>query len=190
MENEDKNLGGRPTKYKEEFCDAAEKYFGREPYTKHEVDVTDAKGNTHKKTVYEPCDFPTLAGFAVSIGVHRETVRNWANEVYPEDYEDKSLAGTHVHPRFFATIKKATDYQENILVTNGLKGLYEQPAFIFVSKNVLGWKDRVDVEAKHSGEVISGAAQLAATLQKLLDKDMEASKDAESGQQNSDTDNS
>lgn len=174
METNDRNDSkmGRPTKYEDRFVEEAQKYFGKEPYTKEVVEVTDSKGNTSKKTVYEPTDFPTLAGFAISLGVHRDTIYSWANETYPDDYEDESMRGNLKHPDFSDAIKRAKDYQEHILITNGLRGLYEQPAFIYTTKNILGWRDKVDIDATTKGEKIGNtAAEMLELYRQLMKKE-------------------
>ena len=58
---EEKRPEGRPTKYLPEYCVLIIEYFTTTPMN----------------------DFPTLYGFASTIGVHRHTIQNWG-EQYPE----------------------------------------------------------------------------------------------------------
>lgn len=71
-EENTKNKGGCPTKYREEYCAQMIEYFDVTPY---EI-VTDADGN--KDAIVGV--FPTLARFALNIGVHRDTINEWANK--------------------------------------------------------------------------------------------------------------
>lgn len=108
----------RPTKYHPKLTQALIQYFSAKPYK---------KATRSKPT--EANDFPTLAGFAHSIGVHRETLLEWAK---PESN----------HPEFSDAYRAAKDYQEHFLIVNGLKGLVSSNFAIFTAKNVLGWRDK------------------------------------------------
>ena len=104
---------GRPSKYKPEFPEMLLEYFGKAPYTKEGQDLV-------------ANDFPSLAGFAIKLGVHRDTLHEWST----------------IHPEFSDAYKRAKDFQENFVIVNGNKGLIN-PAFgIFTAKNVLGWRDK------------------------------------------------
>lgn len=75
-------------------------------------------------------DFPSLAGFAILIGFHRDTIHEWSK----------------VHPEFSDAYKMAKDYQENYILINGTKGLINSSFSIFTAKNILNWRDKHDVE--------------------------------------------
>lgn len=123
-------MTGRPTKYDRAFCDELIAYFLRwEPYK---------TVNTMLGPKEIPNDLPTLAGFAIQIGVHRDTIHEWA--------EGKDEDGKLNHPEFSDAIKKAKTIQEHYLVTNGLRGNFDKTFSIFFAKNVLGWKDVQHVE--------------------------------------------
>jgi len=125
-----KHAGGRPTIYKKEYVGELLKYFNVDPSFEVPVDFYDKQGNIKKSTVtFVANDLPTLAGFASKIGVHRETLNNWGEE----------------HEEFFDAIKRAKDFQENILVSNALGSRYNPAFSIFFAKNNLGWKDRSDI---------------------------------------------
>lgn len=174
MENtEEKNPVGRPTKWQDSFVDKVLEYFTRKPYEEKVYTATDSKGNEIVKVMQVPCDFPTLAGFACEIGVTRETVHEWSTQRYPEDYENKDLAGKLVHEEFSYAIKRGKAYQESILVTNGMKGLYEQPFAIFGAKNILGWRDKTDIDHTTKGESLAGANEVAKALRALYSKEGE-----------------
>lgn len=113
---------GRPTKYKPEYIDQLIEYFDIE--SGYEKEVENSKGQM--QSLWIPNNFPTFAGFACQIGVHRETLRNWCEE----------------HQEFFAAYKKAEEHQERLLVENGLRGSYNPAFAIFTAKNVIGWRDK------------------------------------------------
>lgn len=131
---EEKHAGGAPTKYKQEYCDRLIEFFNREPYEPLMIDGDNdekiAATNQHGRAVLIPCPLPTKEAFATSIGVHRDTLLNWAKE----------------HPEFFGAIKKAEDFQKNILIQNGLIGNYDKTFAIFVAKNVTDMNDKQTVD--------------------------------------------
>lgn len=108
---------GRPSLYDPKYIGMLYDYFNREPETE------DGK----------PTEFPTKAGFAIKIGVDRDTLKEWADK----------------HPDFSAAYKAAQQFQERHLVANTLKGNFQQTFAIFTAKNVLGWRDNMDF--RHAG---------------------------------------
>ena len=116
---------GRPTDYDPKYIEEIIEYFNREPYKKEGSKLI-------------PCDFPTLAGFAVKIGVHRDTINEWGRN--NEEFSD--------------AIKKAKEFQENIIVTNSMKGLYNTAFSIFAAKNLISWSDKQDITS--DGEKMEG----------------------------------
>lgn len=129
---------GRPTDYDPKYCDELIEYFDVEPYREVEVTITYKDGRTETRDEERPNDLPTLAGFARKIGVHRDTLHEWANAVDNE--------GNLKHPDFSDAIKKAKEFQEDIWDTNGMKGHYVAPFAIFFGKNNLGYKDKREIE--------------------------------------------
>jgi len=102
-----KPKAGQPTKYQPKFCQMLIEYFDVDPAKKVK-------------------EVPTLAGFAIRIGVHRDTLHEWSK----------------IHPDFEYVYKRAKDYQERFLVNRGLAGEIDTVFGIFTAKNVLGWRDR------------------------------------------------
>lgn len=116
---------GRPTKYDPSVIDKFLEYFSRKPY---EIDPLGKM---------QVSDFPTLAGFAISIGIDRGILREWSEQ----------------YPDFSTVYKKAKDFQENYLMINGTKGLIQQPMAIFALKNYADMADKKEV--KHEGQIDS-----------------------------------
>lgn len=129
-----KNLGGRPTKYREEFVFMLLDYFSQPPIKT--VTTVDKEGNTVEKTV--PALFPTLARFAANIGVTTETLHDWATA--------KNADGSLKNEPFSYAYKKAKDLQQANLVEGTLAGAYNSTFAIFTAKNVLGWRDKIEQE--------------------------------------------
>ncbi len=117
---------GRPTDYKPEYCEQLIEYFSEDPYKEVMKKIVTKDGEVVEVPVIEATDFKTLAGFAISIGVHSETLLNWSKQ----------------HPEFFDAYKRAKDFQEQFLAVNGNKGLVNPSFSIFTAKNVLHWRDK------------------------------------------------
>jgi hypothetical protein len=126
--------GGRPSKYQESYCDQVIEFFNRDPFEL--IYITDDEGkktvatNKHGDPIMKPCALPTKEGFAISIGVHSNTLLNWADD----------------HPEFLCAIKKAEDIQKDILIQNGLIGAYDKTFAIFVAKNVTDMSDKKAID--------------------------------------------
>ncbi len=108
---------GRPSKYDPKYCEEIVEFFSGPAY----VALPSKKGIQLFGN-----DLPLLTSFAAHIGVHRDTLHEWAEKF----------------PDFSDALKRAKDLQEQMLVTNGLKGLYNPSFAIFTAKNILGWRDR------------------------------------------------
>lgn len=111
--------GGRPSKYRPEFCQEMIDFFEREPWEDIEETKLTAKGPV-KVRRREACRFPTFERFALNIDVCRDTLSEWRT----------------VHDEFSAAYKKCKDIQKEILIQNSLFGNYEKTYAIFLSKNV------------------------------------------------------
>lgn len=117
---------GRPTLYDPKYCDELIAYFHVELYKEKTVTKINRDGSVSTAPVEVASDFPSIAGFAVKIGVHRDTLHEWGK----------------VHPEFKEVLLRAKDYQENFLVVNGNRGLLQANFAIFTAKNVLNWRDK------------------------------------------------
>lgn len=132
---------GRPSLYKPEYCDQILDYFSVEPYEEKIKKVHTKSGDVIELPYEVAADFPSFAGFAAKIGVHRESLLNW----------------TEQFPDFFDAYKRAKDLQENFILINGHKSLINTAFGIFTAKNVLGYRDKHpgedDRTITHAGEV-------------------------------------
>lgn len=143
------NDGGRPTKYEVRFADELIAYFKQERFTRHiKAEKTIIKANGTKETLYEyiyiPNDLPTLDKFARQIGVDGITLVRWATDKYPDDYPDKEKAGQIKRPKFCSAYHEAKILQKEFLMDNGLRGMYNPSAFIFVATNLTNMRSKTD----------------------------------------------
>lgn len=118
--NNKKNKIGRPTKYREEYCERVIEFFSGERYK-----VTGENDGKLSKTAN---DLPTFERFASSIDVHVDTLHEWKK----------------VHPSFSESYKKAQQLQKDFLITNALLGLYNNTFSIFLAKNITDLRDKVE----------------------------------------------
>ncbi len=84
------------------------------------------------KFVTEPVRAPTLAGYAVKIGVSRECLWAWRQK----------------HPKFSESVQRAKAIQEAFLVEQGTLGALNPQVTIMTLKNLQDWTDKVDVGAQ------------------------------------------
>lgn len=131
--------GGRPTKYKKEFCEQIIEYFRREPYTTMYKEDYFNDGTLKSRTpILTATEFPTFQGFADKLGVNGDTLVEWAKK----------------YPEFSAAYARAKQLQERIWLTNGMNSLYNSQFAQFFGKNCLGYKDRQEFGINPDGVVI------------------------------------
>lgn len=130
---------GRPTKYKEEYCDAILEYFGIEPY--REVTRTNAKtGLEYTELVAN--DLPTVERWASNIGVGVSTVYRW----------------THEHAEFREAFTRARQMQVDHLLQNGLHGHFRESLAKFMLVNLSEYQDQKHVHQTIRDEALDDLA--------------------------------
>jgi hypothetical protein len=166
MAKKEKRKPGQPTKYDDQFIDDLIEYFSKPPYKTEKKQIVTKKGDVVDITVDVPSDMPTLAGFAIKIGVSRDTLLEWATA--------KNEDGSLKHPEFSGAYNRAKDYQENYLAVNGNKGLINAAFGIFTAKNIIKWRDKqpdeVDTIVNNNNTTVTSASDkdLEETIKKLL----------------------
>lgn len=126
MTEETKNLVGRPTKYKPEYCKKAIEYFNIEPTTTKIM--KDKDGNDVEVEV--AVKLPTIDNFAIKVlEVAPSTVRKWANE----------------HKEFSEALNACKAMTADILAQNGLTGRYHPVVTKFVGVNYTDMKDKQEM---------------------------------------------
>lgn len=136
-----KHAGGRPTKYKPEYCQAIIDFFSIPPTRTVIETITRKDGSTLEKETQVASDFPTIQGFCFSIDIVKDTLHEWIAK----------------YPEFADAYKRAKELQENLWVQNSIKGLYNPAFTIFTGKNIFGWRDKQEVE--HSGHIDRGMTE-------------------------------
>ncbi len=127
---------GRPSKYKPDFHpDDIVAYF-RESFDAIEDPKRVESAHGGVKYVQAPVRPPLLAGYAVRVGVTRQTLWNWARR----------------HEEFDEAVGICKAMQEHVFITMGLLGAYRPGMTIFVLKNLLRWQDKV--EQVHKAAVV------------------------------------
>lgn len=117
---------GRPTKYKQEYCQKIIDYFNGEPYEIKIEKFYDKDGNVIREKEYKVAnDLPLMYGFAAEIDVGHDTLLEWTKKI----------------PEFSKAYKKARNLQKKYLITNGLQKLYDTAFAIFTMKNITNWRD-------------------------------------------------
>ena len=123
-----KHAGGRPSKYKKEYCEMIVVYFDIEPTKEVEVVTTFKNGTTRESSEERPNHLKFLNKFARSIGVCHDTLIEW----------------TKRHPEFSDAYTHAKELQKEHLITCGLLGLYN-PAFAkFTAVNITDMRDKTE----------------------------------------------
>ena len=131
-----KHPGGRPTKYKKQYCKDMIEYFTREATTTEYEEEYFSDGELKKKKpIIIANNIPTFQGFAHKIGVNIDTLTEWNN----------------THEEFSVAYKEAKELQEKIWLENSMCGRYSPQFAIFFGKNCLGYKDKQEIE--HSGVI-------------------------------------
>lgn len=121
-----KHPGGRPSKYDPKYCQEIVEFCDIPAFKTIQI-VTTGKNDYEKveeKEVANPPPF--ITAFARKIGVSMDTLNEW----------------TRVHPEFSDAFKKAEQIRNEIIITNGIKGLYNPAFAIFTMKNVTDWRDQ------------------------------------------------
>lgn len=127
-----KNATGRPSDYKEEYCDDIVDYFLQK---KEEISDIEWEEEDVKKKVSKI--FPSFIRYAISIGVDEDTLIN----------REKS------HKNFFGAREKCRKIQEAILVENWLMWLFHPWFTQFILKNNHWYKDKTEVDTNVKMEV-------------------------------------
>lgn len=133
--------------YSDEYCDAIYDYFQvREAEILYEDEYyKDGSVKSHKPKITLPPKYPTFEGFAASIGVHRNTLRNWA--------ESKDENGNPRYPRFVQAYNYAKQMQLSICKENAMTKVYDSNFAKFVLINEHGMKEQQEVTTNISGNI-------------------------------------
>lgn len=128
---------GRPTKYTPEIVDEVYKFFDIPLRIEQEREFPSASGRvvTIKEQIAN--DFPSIEAFAAQLYVGKATIYRWAK----------------VHEEFRDALDWARIQQQKFLLTLGLKNEYAAGMVKFLLINTGDYKDKIEQEINHTGEV-------------------------------------
>lgn len=129
MSEEVKNPRHRPTLYKPEYCEEIIDFFNRPFFTEEDVQTTDKLGRPIIKKVKIPCQLPTIERFSLNLGIHKDTVYEWARN----------------NPDFSVALATAKQAQQEILIQHTLNGFYKENFAKFVAINFTDMKEKTEV---------------------------------------------
>lgn len=122
---------GGPTKYKPKYCEDVIKYYDVPHYITESRQVYDKKsGSIITFDEKLPNILPTVDGFASSIGVHKDTLYEWAK----------------VHPKFSDSFTRAKQFAAVMYYHLSLVGDYSPQFAKFYGINCMGLYEKIITE--------------------------------------------
>ena len=116
---------GRPTKYKEQYCEAILEYFSIDHTEEVEISHINTKGDEWKSTELRANAWPTFEGFCAKIGISDQTLLDW----------------TIKHKDFLGSYMRAKQLQKDMLLDNSLTKRYDSNFAKFVAINCCSMKE-------------------------------------------------
>ena len=127
-----KHPGGRPTKYRKEYCEMIIEYFTVDFEKTHTKTITTKTGAVIEEEVPNVPLFPTLAGFCRQIQCSKENIAEWA----------------HKHREFSRAVALVKAMGEEILVRYALTGDYDSNFARFVAINYTDMVDKSNLDVR------------------------------------------
>jgi hypothetical protein len=129
----EKNKGGRPTTYKEEYIQKVDEYL---EICKDEYDAIVKQSNSEKGyEMYDnklKVDLPTREGFSIFIDTALSTMDGWEKK----------------HPEFSCALRKIEKEQKKRLINMGLSGEYNSTIAKLILSSNHGMTERTDHTTK------------------------------------------
>jgi len=129
---------GRPSKYNAKYCKEMIAFFDKKPSYASKVITTGRNDYEKIEEKLLPINLPTFERFASTLDVSVVTLDRWAKK----------------HKKFCLAYEKCRELQKDILVANGLSGLYASNFAIFVAKNFTNMKDKTETDITSGGKPI------------------------------------
>lgn len=131
----------RPTKLTPELLEHAKGYLAT---CKDNVQYTEKGAMT-----FVNVELPTIVGFALYLGINKDTVNEWCKEVDIDAIDDNLL-----RTEFSVLVKQILNEQEKRLVNNGLGGLYN-PKLSSLILGRYGYVEKSQTDITTAGEKIN-----------------------------------
>jgi hypothetical protein len=137
---------GRPSTYNPEYAMQMVEFFASAPLVRPDPDMSDpSPGRREARAVCGT--IPTFERFAFNLGVEPSQLNRWA-----ERHED------------FRTARARCRAIQNDFFVQGLaQGVMNPTGAIFVAKNILGWRDKIDID-QTTTQVDAGSNVMQACL--------------------------
>ena len=143
---------GRKTTYKPEYCQDIIQFFDKPHFTNEVVErTTKPNGEVKEKLAKFPNTIPFFSEYAHTIGKTAKTLLHWCE----------------IAPEFGIAYAHAKDLQRQMLIANGLNGLYNAQAYVFTAKNIAGMRDQIEQVQGISGELVDLLKELNGTSRGL-----------------------
>lgn len=142
-----KHAGGRPTKYKRKYATDILDYFDIDVVHK----IVDPNGKGGKTTHFETVRVPSIIGFAASIGVHKDTLYEWAKAKHPQDHEK---AGQLKHPEFSDSFTRAQEIEQALIFEYGMAGRLDRSLAAMYFTNKLGFTNTQNIDHTTKGKAL------------------------------------
>ena len=139
QEVKQKHAGGRPTKYRPEYCQKILEYFEIDPIQFKDIIITYKDGSTKECTEEEAAPLPTFRKFAKSIGTYHDVLLDWCKKF----------------PEFATAYNRAKEAQLEFIMENGLRGNFQGYFAGLYMKNMHGWRDKTEQEISGSVKVVA-----------------------------------
>jgi len=129
LEKPEVNKGGRPTKYKEEFCDKVIDYLeGCQDEIDNYVKSSGDKGETYQRVV--KVSLPTIEGFSSFLDVSVDSLERWGDK----------------YPKFCGALNEIRREQKKRLLDKGLSGDYNPMIAKLILSSNHGMNEKKETE--------------------------------------------
>ena len=146
---------GAPTLYREEYGDIMIAWF--EDLASKVQPVADPAPDA-KRSVAQVCgQIPTFERFASNIGVTYKALQEWSVR----------------HTSFGEAYARAKSIQADVFAQGLATGVMNPTGAIFVAKNVLGWRDRTEVETVTRAEDSDATLAMKRALEHATPKQLD-----------------
>jgi hypothetical protein len=122
------HAGGRPTKYRPEFCQDIIDFFSIEPIEYAKEITTYKDGTKNEKEVPRAAKTPYLIHWCQKHKIHPNTIGEWSSKF----------------PEFLCSLIVVKQLQEAFLAECGLKEAHNAFMSFQALKNVSGWRDKTE----------------------------------------------